>query len=404
VALGFKGLQRLFAGDGGAVPTPEGGAQTSSAAQRMAMGEGAATDDEVLGIDAHSGIDRVDADESVKDLMRIDYVVNYWLQNGEGEKAEAAAASLMMRGSTEVKRAGQIAAVALEAYQESKDPKDLKNASDAIKHANSIIPDGINLKIDIDPKTHEVLATVIDADGKEQTTVVDPAAVPEMLQEALTGSAYWKAAWRIGHPALAQQEMSDEAATERSAAKSAYDEEAEWRKNEREKGEEQDRWERNATLKLWEKDFDINRGETAGERSTKEVDAYYDDWAARMAETTDPAERKALVNEGMQYRFDNTPARKTPIVEPLIFGAESAYGSTFDEEDLAAIRNMASLIADKNSQVEGSRAMELAGALIMAPELGNDPDGTLIVDNNSLVFNPGLLPQLYKLRSKYGQQ
>lgn len=408
VKVGLSGLQRIFGlAPQGAMPTPEDAANHDQGTQRFASGEGAATPEEVQAIDKTMGIDKIPVDEGMKNLIRIDQTVQYYLQNGDKDKAEAVAASLLQYGARRVGQYGTMAQAAFEHYQQSGDPQDLKNASLAIQKAHQMVPDGFNIKIDVDPKTRQIVATTLGPDGKQQQQVVDPMAIPGLLKGAMDGSEYWSSVFQVGQPNLAGRQATA-AATQQNAdlagqrKRQEFDYEQQVREGYKQAGEN-----RGAARKLWEEDRSLEVGKTENERQRNANQAYFDDWSQRMSEAQDPAQKQQLTQEGLGYRYDHAPDRKTAVAEEdLRFGTSSAYGETFDEADVPAIRNIARSIALKNGKLDSVSAMEAAGALITDAAPAPAADGTLEFGNGawSLVFNPALLPQLSGLRKKYRTQ
>jgi hypothetical protein len=403
VKVGLNGIERLFnLSRSGGMPTEEDEARIDQGAQRMANGEGAATRKEVQAIDYSMGLEDLDTDEGMKNLVRIDKVVNYYLQMGDKDSAEAAAASLLLYGQNETRNAAKMAAVAFEAWQDTGDPQDLRNATNAIKRAHQMIPDGIDIDIDVDPETRQIVATMIDENGQEQSQVVDPAAIPELMRKGMDNSMYWKSMFQIAQPRLAEIDRTGERKSEFESEKQEYQEG--WDAEKRRRAEEYKiaAEERGAAREQFRFERGAEHGATLTERQQREFDAFYDDWAQRYQEAGTPEEKKALAEEGLAYRYENTPDRRTPVESGMMeFSPESPFADTFDEEDLQSLRNIAGIIARKNAQLDAPAAMEMAAALVTTPNLANNPDGTLNVDNNWLVFNPALLPTVSQLRQKY---
>ena len=296
---GVDGLTRIF-GLGqqqGAIQTPEGDVQQDQGVQRFARGEGAATREEIAEIDQTIGMQQVSADEGMKNLMRIDKVAQYYLLRGEKDKAEAASASLLQYGAVQVRQSAVMAQAAFDEWQRTGDPQDLKNASKAIQRAHQFIPDGVNLKIDVDPQTRQIVATTVGPDGESQQQVVDPQAVPQLMQQAMNGSAYWNAVYQIGQPRLAEQGMQDRASMQREQYKT-YEEQ---QKNEREAQEEEYRFRRG-----------VDVGGSEKERTRKANEGFYTDWRQRMTEAS-PDQKPMIMQEGLQFTYDATPSRRTPV-------------------------------------------------------------------------------------------
>jgi hypothetical protein len=386
VKAGVDGIARIF-GLGqqqGGIATEEDAVRQDQGIKRFAQGEGAATRQEIAEIDETLGMNQVQADEGMKNLMRIDKVAQYYLMRGEKDKAEAASASLLQYGATQVRQAGVMAQTAFTAWQETGDPADLRRASLAIQKAHQLIPDGVNLKIDIDPETRQIVATSVGADGRSHSQVVDPQAVPQIMEQAMNGSAYWKAVYQIGQPRLAEQQITQEGYDRREVQKT----QTEQIKNEREAQEEQYRHDRG-----------LSEGLTDKERTRKANEGFYTDWRQRMTEAP-PEEKAQLMQEGLQFTYDQTPSRRTPV-DSATFAPPAE--TPVAEEDSNAVRGIAQMLASKNEELDGPAAMEMATALITTPNLDPGRQGTLDAGGFNLVFNPQLLPQLMTLRKKYKQ-
>lgn len=385
VKTGTDGLARIFGLDRqqqGAVQTPEEAVAYDQGIKRFAHGEGAATRQEIQEIDQAVGMDQVQADEGMKNLMRIDKVAQYYLLRGEKDKAEAASASLLQYGAVQVRNSAIMASAAFDEWQKSGDPADLRRASLAVQRAHQFIPDGVNLKIDIDPQSRQIVATTVDADGQQQSQVIDPQGVPQMMQQAMNGSAYWNAVYQIGQPRLAEQGMQDRASMQREQYKTLVEQE----KNTREGQEEEYRFRRG-----------IEVGASEKERTRKANEGFYSDWRQRMTGASE-AEKPAIIQEGLQFTYDQTPSRRTPV-DSALYPTTSEVIT--DEADFGQVRSIAQMLAAKNEELDAPAAVEMATALITAPTLEPGRHGTLDVQGFDLVFNPQLLPQLMTLRKKY---
>jgi hypothetical protein len=384
VQTGVSGLERIFGLNApqGAIATPEEAIQQDNGLQRFAKGEGAATRQEIDEIDQTIGMGQVNADEGMKNLMRIDKVAQYYLLRGEKDKAEAASASLLQYGAVQVRNSAIMAQAAFDEWQKGGDPADLRRASMAIQRAHQFIPDGVSLKIDVDPATRKIVATTVGADGQSQSQVVDPQAVPMLMQQAMNGSAYWKAVYQIGQPRLAEQELQDRGSMQREQYKT-YEEQ---QKNEREAQEEEYRFRRG-----------LDVGGTEKERSRKANEEFYVDWRQRMTEAS-PEQKPMVMQEGLQFTYDATPSRRTPVDSATFAPPED---SPVEEADNGAVRGIAQMLASKNEELDGPAAMEMATALVTVPTLEPGRNGTLDAGGFNLVFNPQLLPQLMTLRKKY---
>jgi hypothetical protein len=176
----------------GAIPSPEGDAQSQAGAQRFAEGEGAATPDEIQRIDAKIGLP-ADMPEGDKNMERMARMMNWYLARGRKDDAEAAAASLMMYGANRVSQLGNLAAVA---YQKG----DLDRTMKYLEKAYEMIPDGGALDVTLDRKAGKFLATHIDAEGNETTHVVTPQELPGLIQQVQSKSVFWQSVSRLGDP------------------------------------------------------------------------------------------------------------------------------------------------------------------------------------------------------------
>jgi hypothetical protein len=407
IKQGLQGISRIFGIGGqqqGAISTPEYEAAQDAGIRRFASHEGAATKQDVQAIDFATGTDQIQADEGMKNMIRIDRTVQWYLQHGDKEKAEAVAASLLLYGAQSVQRAGVMAQTALQKYQQTGDPQDFRNASLAVQKAHQMIPDGINMKIDIDPTTKQIYATVIGSDGKAQQHAVDPAEIPGLLKSAMDGSAYWNAVYQVGQPRLAEQAAHDQ------AAGASREDEHKWQlwldehKNEREGREKLDAEDRAAALEEYRHGRDTEEGRSAEERKKREGDAFYVNWGERMSAAPTPEEKQKVLEEGLGYTYQNTKPRQDPIADADIGIAAKAVteSGTIKEEDSPFMINLARMLASKNEQLDETGAVNAAAALITQPTQ-NTGYGTLSVGGMDLVFNPVLLPQLRQMRTKYPQ-
>lgn len=403
VDIGLRGLQNTFGmTPAGGVPTPEDDGRHSQGAQRLASGEGGFNSQEVAELDQAIGMDRMGVrDEGMKQLIRLDKMVNWYLQRGDTEKAEAAAMSLMQFGATKVRQAGTMAAAALSSYQESGDPQDLQSAIGYMKLAHQLIPDGFNIDIGIDPKTKQVVVTAVDDEGKAQKHVVDPQMIPQLLQKAIDGSAYWDSMMAIGHPDIALQRERDRGDVAAATDKRAYEEDWWYRQQEHKRTTDIEDEDRAAARKMWEREQGIAEGQTAGERRQIADQAFYDDWGARFT-AAQGEEKQALMTEGLQHRYANERDRQTPVVDENLVGSEEMQ--EMFGEDMGTITEIARALGPKNPEYDASALMNIVGQLVTDP-IGVDPQtGGMNVNGLDLVFNPQLLPVLGALRKKYRQQ
>ena len=222
---GIKFLTRHFGlGGEGAVPTPEDEPRQREGAQRFASGEGAATPEEIQGID-----DKVDPDrqlnEGQRQMTRLAKTVQWYLQRGRKDDAEAAAASLMQYGARRFGQIGQLAEVAYRKYQETGDPQHLDNTLRSLEQAYKMIPDGADMNVEFNNDTGKLQATRTDADGNQETYDISADELPGFIQKTMDRSSYWKQMYRLADSQGAQQKES-EAIEERKNARELREEKA----------------------------------------------------------------------------------------------------------------------------------------------------------------------------------
>jgi hypothetical protein len=211
---GIRFLQNFFGlgGGNGAIPTPEGQQQASSGVQRFAQGEGAATPDEIRGIDA-----KVDPDgampEGERQMQRLAKTMQWYSSRGRGKEAQAAAGSLLQYGAQRFSRLGSMAGAAYKQYLATKDPQHLDNTLKFLDKAYEMIPDGASFGIELDPRTHQITATRTDADGQTEQHVLNPQELSQVITGATNKSLYWKQVFRLADPAGARARESTEART-----------------------------------------------------------------------------------------------------------------------------------------------------------------------------------------------
>lgn len=150
-----------------------------------------------------------------------------------------------------------------------------------------------------------------------------------------------------------------------------------------------------------EEEYRFRRGIEVGasekERTRKANEGFYSDWRQRMTGASE-AEKPAIIQEGLQFTYDQTPSRRTPV-DSALYPTTSEVIT--DEADFGQVRSIAQMLAAKNEELDAPAAVEMATALITAPTLEPGRHGTLDVQGFDLVFNPQLLPQLMTLRKKY---
>jgi muramidase (phage lysozyme) len=222
---GIKFLTRHFGlGGEGAVPTPEDEPRQREGAQRFASGEGAATPDEIQGID-----DAVDPDrqlsEGQRQMTRLAKTVQWYLGRGRKDDAEAAAASLMQYGAQRFGQIGQVAEVAYRDYQQTGNPEALDKTLRYLEQAYKMIPDGADMNVEFNNDTGKLQATRTDADGNQETYDIGADELPGFIQKTMDRSSYWKQMYRLADSQGAQQKEA-EAIEERKNARELREEKA----------------------------------------------------------------------------------------------------------------------------------------------------------------------------------
>lgn len=215
---GVRFLTQRFGlrGAGGAMPMPEDAQVRDEGTTRFAMGEGAATPDEISGID-----DAVDPERNLSEgdrqMTRLAKTTQWYLERGRKDDAEASAAALMQYGAKRFGQLGALAGAAYNKYQQTGDPQHLENTTKFIEYAYRLIPDGGNLDISIDPETQRIQATRVGPEGDEQTYDLSPQELQGVLSQAQNSSTYWKQIFRLADPAGARADLSEQRAIARDA-------------------------------------------------------------------------------------------------------------------------------------------------------------------------------------------
>jgi len=208
---GANYLKRVFGLDGaeaGAVPTPEDGAARQQGIKRFASGEGAATPDEIKEIDDQ--IDpRRELSEGDRQMTRMAKITQFYLERGQKDEAEAAAASLMQYGARRFGQLGQLAQAAYSQYERTGDQSHLEKATQILSQAYGMIPDGGSMSVTTDPETGEFQATRLNADGEEEVYNIKANELPGLIQQTMSGSAYWQQIMRLGDPEGAKSRDTD---------------------------------------------------------------------------------------------------------------------------------------------------------------------------------------------------
>jgi Phage tail lysozyme len=199
---GMDFLTRTFGldGGGGAIRTPESSGAIQGGAKRLAMGEGAASPEEIKAID-----DKIDPNREMSEgdrhMERMVKTMQWYLMNGRKEDAEGAAASVMQYGARKFSQLGAMASAAYKEYQQSGDKGALEDAVGYLEKAYEYIPDGGSFDvISVDPESGKLMTTKRNADGSEEQMEIDPAQLPGLLQQVQSGSSYWKGIQALADP------------------------------------------------------------------------------------------------------------------------------------------------------------------------------------------------------------
>jgi len=209
---GVNFLTRHFGiGGEGAMPTPDDGAARQAGMQRFASGEGAATPEELEGVDDKIDPNR-ELDEGQRQMVRLAKTMRWYQARGRKDEAEAAAASYMQYGANRFSKLGTLAETAYNAYLQSNDPKDLDKTAQIIEQAYAMVPDGAEVDIRINEKTGRLEATHVDEDGDETFTEVDPNDIPGLLKGVRDKSMYWDSIFRLADPEGAKSKDIEERA------------------------------------------------------------------------------------------------------------------------------------------------------------------------------------------------
>lgn len=191
----------------GAMPAPGDNQQAQAGAQRFAQGEGAATQEEIQGIDDHVDPGRR-LSEGDRQMTRLAKMTQWYLQQNRPKDAAASAASLMQYGSQRFSRLGAMAGAAYDEYQQTHDPAALKHTTDFLRSAYQMIPDGASLDVKIDPKTHELVGTRTGPDGQDVNFAVTADELPGMIKGVMDKSSYWQEVFKMADPVGYRQQAS----------------------------------------------------------------------------------------------------------------------------------------------------------------------------------------------------
>lgn len=184
----------------GAVPGKDDGANSEAGSRRFAEGEGAATRQEVAAID-----DKIDPErqlsEGDRQMQRISKTMQWYLSQGRKQEASAVAASLMQYGAQRFGQLGSLAGAAYSQYEQTGDPQHLDHTLKFLDKAYEMVPDGASFDIAVDPKSHKIIATRTDSEGKTEEHPITPQELPKLLQSVQNKSLYWNMVYHLADPA-----------------------------------------------------------------------------------------------------------------------------------------------------------------------------------------------------------
>lgn len=159
--------------------------EPSAGAQALANGVGAATPEEMAAI-AQAVDPNGEMDHAMRTIAGLNAVWEYHLEQGDYEKAEAAAASLMIAAQ---KTAAQFASEAVSRFQAN----DFEGGVKLLQEAYDIVPDGKNIEVELGPDGTGVFRQK-DMDGN---VIGEGTFTPDRMVAAALGLAdgqlYWKA-------------------------------------------------------------------------------------------------------------------------------------------------------------------------------------------------------------------
>ena len=334
---GARFLTRHFGLDGqgdGAMPTPKSQAGREDGIRRFASGEGAATPDEINGID-----DKVDPNRELNEgdrhMTRLAKTAQWYLMHGEKDKAEAVSAGLMQYGAQRFSKLGSLSQAAYSKYMQTKNPEDMEAAAKYLEKAYDLIPDGGKMNITIDPETGMLQAIRTDADGKDETYDIKPEEIPGLIQQAQSASGYWQQIFRLSDPQAALQKERQEFEVTQKTGERKYEEGRESEKRAYEEGQTKE-----------ERDYEEKKTLREEEREAKRKAA--EDKAAAEAEVSkeqrahDRAIELKLMEEALKNRKpgDATIDEVSPVLSAAA-QAKKALEADEDNEELKAARDEA---------------------------------------------------------------
>ena len=310
---GIKFLTRHFGlGQEGAVPSPDDEPRQRQGIERFVRGEGAATPDELKGIDAKIDPDG-QLDEDYRQMNRFAQTMQFYQSAGRKDEAEAAAGSLLQYGAQRFGRLGSMAANQYQMYEQTGDQEYLQGTINMLEQAYKMVPDGAKVDVSIDPESGGLQVTKIDADGNEEDIPLKSQDIPALIKSVQDGSSYWKSIYRLADPAGAKEEATAE----------------------RRRQEADTKFDRDVELKI----LGGNITEEAADRRYKEQglrDEKLEKWKVRREEAKDKA---ALAENRRRY-----PQMNWDLVTPLLAEAKKAQlalSEDSENEDLIAANNAA---------------------------------------------------------------
>lgn len=327
---GARFLTRHFGLDGqgdGAMPTPELHAAREDGIRRFASGEGAATAEELQGID-----DKVDPNrelnEGDRQMTRFARISQWYLERGMKNEAEAAAAGLMQAGAKRFSQLGSLSQAAYSKYMQSKDPSDLEAASKYLEKAYDLIPDGGKMNVTIDPKTGMLQAQRTDSEGNTENYDIKPDEIPGLIQQAQSASGYWQQIFRLSDPQAALQKERQEFEVTQKTGERKYEEGQEKEQRTYDEGQELAGEERTEKRKLAEEKRDA-------ERKAIEDKAAAEAEVSKEKRAHDRTIELKLMEEALK---DRKPGDATiEEVSPVLSAASAAKKALVDNEDDEAL-------------------------------------------------------------------
>lgn len=373
---GVRFLTRHFnIGNEGAVPMPEDEATTENGARRFAQGEGAATNEEIAGMD-----DKVDPnrelDEGKRQMARFAKTMRWYQSRGRTEEAEAAAGSLLQYGAARFSKLGSMSQAAYQQYLNTGDPQHLQKTVQFLEKAYEMVPDGAEVTVQINDQTGKLEVLHEDENGEEEFIEVDPNDLPGVIKGVQDKSMYWNSIFRLADPEgakskdiearqIASDERQEKAGIRREGREQEYELAKEGREAERDKEK--------AVAEAAAKEAEYQRGKTDELDKEKRVAAENDRQALRNAAIT----RAQKLAEG-------NPNVNWDAVNPLLGDVAEAIAADDQEAIDAAASKLWDALPDTNEKATlfEKLAPDAAGAFTYATPPANEmmpegaPEGT----------------------------